>query len=742
MDGLVHDQRNAAATTLARMLAPERAAAQPPLLDAEAPQLTVAIATLALGGAERIVLDWAMHCAKRYSVRIIVLRAAPAEWPVPAGITVTRLQGSDALTALGVVGQTIAASGNPVVLCHLLDAAERAALARGGAQPLPVLHNAAAGWREEARALFSAPQVVTVSHAAAAELRAAGYKGICTVIHHLPQASPVEPGARVQWRTAWAIPKEAIVIGMVGAVKPQKAYTRALRLLSQLQAHRDMWLVIIGGPIGRDADAAWQAMLAQARRLQLESRVRFPGFVTHAARCLSAFDLMLNTSRYEGLSIATLEALACGLPVVASAVGGQGEIAAPALTLIDDGASDTDWVEAILNAFDTTTVAPPWRNFPSWRLWTLLHLPLDYQPQPSVLFITANLNAGGAQRSLCNLAQNLHHRLRLEVAVCGDSSAEYFYLKLRAAGISVRRSAASRDCFDHAEMLLRWLAVGRFGTICFWNADAKVKLLLVKALAATRVRIVDVSPGAYAFEEMQVLQDFQQWIAFDEQAYFRRLDRLVLKYHGNAPDAVRHKTSVIPNGVPLPFSRAGAALQYPLKIVVSGRITPTKFVHEIIESMRLVWQSHPRVTLHLLGCAEARHADYAREAVQLAGAELGQRIFVHGTTFDAPERLAEFDVALILGEHQGSPNAVLEALAAGVTVVANDSGGTRELVLHQHTGWLLSSREPRDIAAALIHVLADTRLAQRLATNGQQHVARKFSMSAMVNAYRKLLSAA
>lgn len=742
MDSVSTLTRNPATAALDLIFAPPRANTQPPLHAGETPQLTVVIATLALGGAERIVLDWAASCAARYRVRLIVLRRVANEWAVPPGIILTRLEAGDALPALAKIGAEIAAAGNPRVLCHLLNAEERAALTRGGAEPMPVLHNAAIGWIEDAQALRNEQVVVTVSHAAAAELRAAGCRAAITVIHHLP-ATPhardqAHTRARSQWRERWAVPPHACVIGMIGAVKPQKAYTHALRLLAQLLEQRDLWLVIIGGPIGRDGDVAWAAVLAQATRLQLEPRLRMPGFIPNAVACLPALDLLLNTSRYEGLSIATLEALAAGLSVVASAVGGQGEITAPGLKLIGGNDSDAAWIQAINTSLDTSPAAPAWRSFPSHRLWTLLHLVPQFEPKPGVLFITANLNAGGAQRSLCHLTRSLHRSMRLEVAVCGDSTADYFYAQLQAAGVTVNRCAATRDCFDHAEALLQRVVSGRYATVCFWNVDAKVKLLLAKTLITAQVRLIDVSPGGYSFEEMQALRDFQQWIAYDENAYYARLDRLVLKYHANPPAAVRLKATVIPNGVPTP-ALVGAEKR-PLRIVVSGRIAPSKFVIEIIDSMRLLWQTHPAVELHLLGHCEPRHADYAGKFINAIGDDLNRRVFLHGAVFDAPDRLAHYPIALVLGEHQGSPNTVLEAMAAGVAVVANDSGGTRELVMHERTGLLIPDRNPSNIASALRRLLDDPALVQRLAIAGQRHVSKNFSMLQMAKAYRKLLT--
>lgn len=724
--------------TAAALFAPDSAPEQPPLMHAAGAQVSAAIASLALGGAERIVLDWAASCTDRYRVRLVVLRDAEDEWPLPHGVEVTRLRGIDLHHQLEAAGAAHAAGGNPVVLCHLLTQDERHALARGGAHPVPVLHNAQAGWRENAEALADARCVVAVSRAAAAELRVSRVRAHCVVIRHIPKAPKLSTNARREWRMRWALPQDAVVIGMIGAVKPQKAYPRALRVLAAVAHARDAYLVIIGGPVGRDGALAWQAVLAQGRLLGLEQRVRLPGFIPGASACLPAFDVLLNTSRYEGLSIATLEALSAGLPVIASDVGGQGELAAPGLALLPFDAPDAAWAAAVQSALRNRPEMPAWCGFPSYRLWTLVHLLQPFAPSGAVLFVTANLNAGGAQRSLFNLATELGGSLEFEIAVCGNSSSAEFSRGLERAGVRVLRSAVTRDCFDHAEAIVHHVVARRAGTLCFWNVDAKVKLLLAKALCATNVRLIDVSPGGYSFEEMAATRAFQEWISYSEDEYYARLDRLVMKYRGAAPASVGCKVVVIPNGVPA-HEKCVLRVAAP-RIVVSGRVAPSKFLIEIIAAMRMLWREHPRAELHVLGTAEQRHAAYARQLLDTIGAELDVRVFLHGAAFNAPARLAQFSVALVLGEHQGCPNAVLEALAAGVPVVANDSGGTRELVIDGRTGLLLSESEPGRIAAALGRIISDAALASRLGRAGQRHVHRRFSMRRMAAAYRKLLS--
>src|SRR5262249_58694231 len=132
----------------------------------------------------------------------------------------------------------------------------------------------------------------------------------------------------------------------------------------------------------------------------------------------------------------------------------------------------------------------------------LASLAADFRPAVGVLFATANLNAGGAQRSLVNLATWLRDT-RFEIAVTGDSTADYFLDALRTAGVAVYRTSASREPFDHAEQLVQRVSAERIGTVCFWNVDPKIKLLVTKALAHTDVALADVSPGPSSFDDMR-----------------------------------------------------------------------------------------------------------------------------------------------------------------------------------------------------------------------------------------------
>src|SRR4029077_14118094 len=105
-----------------------------------------------VGATYRTASAWATGVHASWPVHIVVLRDHAHEWPVPPGVRVTRLGGGDLDAGLTHVGGEVAQGVSPVVLCHLLTEPERRALAAGGADVVPVIHNAREGWLEGASA--------------------------------------------------------------------------------------------------------------------------------------------------------------------------------------------------------------------------------------------------------------------------------------------------------------------------------------------------------------------------------------------------------------------------------------------------------------------------------------------------------------------------------------------------------------------------------------------------------------
>lgn len=145
--------------------------------------------------------------------------------------------------------------------------------------------------------------------------------------HTIPNGIPVAtpgPDARERALEALALPPGPLRIGIVGRLMPVKDHATLLGALVHVrEAIPDAELVVIGGG---DLRAKLEALAAS---LGLGAAVHFCGDRSNVPSLLPAFDIFALSSRSEGYSIALLEACAAGLPIVATDVGGNGEIVRP-----------------------------------------------------------------------------------------------------------------------------------------------------------------------------------------------------------------------------------------------------------------------------------------------------------------------------------------------------------------------------------------------------------------------------
>ncbi len=99
---------------------------------------------------------------------------------------------------------------------------------------------------------------------------------------------------------------------------------------------------------------------------------------------------------------------------------------------------------------------------------------------------------------------------------------------------------------------------------------------------------------------------------------------------------------------------------------------------------------------------------------------LGSRVEILGYRPDASRLTAAADLFVLASHHEGLPVAVMEAMAAGVAVVATDVGGLPEAIDHGRTGWLVPARRPDLLGQAIGDLAADPDRRQRLAEAGAE----------------------
>ena len=122
-------------------------------------------------------------------------------------------------------------------------------------------------------------------------------------------------------RVVLGLPSDAFVIGTVGRLDPVKNLELLLQAHARVtKANERARLVIVGDGSERGA------LEAKAAELGITGSVSFAGYRQDVRFLMPAFDVFVNCSAYEGVSLTILEAMATALPVVATAVGGNPEV--------------------------------------------------------------------------------------------------------------------------------------------------------------------------------------------------------------------------------------------------------------------------------------------------------------------------------------------------------------------------------------------------------------------------------
>ncbi len=203
------------------------------------------------------------------------------------------------------------------------------------------------------------------------------------------------------------------------------------------------------------------------------------------------------------------------------------------------------------------------------------------------------------------------------------------------------------------------------------------------------------------------------------------------------------KMPVIPSGIDTDRFQPLAAADYKARIglppgrTVIGIVTrmrTRKGVEEFIRAIGTVRQHRPDVHAVIVG--EVALDDVLQRLVGDLG--LGEHLTLLGSRSDMPEVLSAFDVFVLSSHDEGMSNAVLEAMAMRLPVVATDVGGTGEVVRDEASGLLVPAKDPDALAAAVARVIADPERMVAMGSLGRDIVVERFSARAMVRQMEEL----
>jgi glycosyltransferase involved in cell wall biosynthesis len=203
-----------------------------------------------------------------------------------------------------------------------------------------------------------------------------------------------------------------------------------------------------------------------------------------------------------------------------------------------------------------------------------------------------------------------------------------------------------------------------------------------------------------------------------------------LRQEGVAADRIR----VISNGIQ-PDGFASVRTAGPLTRILTVANLRREKAHEVLfGAIARIAPRHPSIHLRVAG-----DGPRAAELMALA-ASLGiaDRVDFLGHRDDVPTLLAEADLFVLPSRSEAFPNAVVEAMAAGLPVVASGVGGLLELVESGRTGVLVAPDDPRALADAIEDLVNDPSRARSLGDAARRTIAEHYSFERMVHAFEDL----
>lgn len=355
-----------------------------------------------------------------------------------------------------------------------------------------------------------------------------------------------------------------------------------------------------------------------------------------------------------------------------------------------------------------------------------------------LLLIDSFSDFGGAERLVGHIARGLD-RERFEPVVCATRTADRQAAETaRAAGVRVVVLGRKRTLSVHAWLRL-WrelrqdvdvLHAHKFGSNAWGSVLGR----------AARVPVVIAHEHTWSFEGAPVR---------------KLLDRCVIAPLVDAFVAVSHEDArrmaeiekippsliaVVPNGIPAPVAPSGHDIRAELGVSTDAPLIgsicvlrPQKAVQTFLESVAILRRTSP-VRALVVGDGPER----GRLEALAARLGIAEATIFTGRRDDIPDVLAALDVVVSSSVFEGSPLALIEAMAAGKAIVATRVGGVPDLIEDGRHGRLVEPNDPAGLAAAIEPLLADAALRRELGERAARRQQAEFTLETTIERLQEL----
>lgn len=344
-----------------------------------------------------------------------------------------------------------------------------------------------------------------------------------------------------------------------------------------------------------------------------------------------------------------------------------------------------------------------------------------------IMFVTRFLSGGGAERVISVLANSLVEQ-GYEVGIMAYNVTPQDYpLDARVSRFTLENYAedtgnpVSRTAFRWKHLRKAVKAYHPDVVLPFLEPLVRETFLTTRGLHIPMISAVRNKPVYHSALEKRLYDYFYAHSA----AVFLQTESQK-QFFG---EKIVAKSFVVPNPISAGFIACGTERKERTAIrtiVTAGRLNPQKNHRLLIEAMAQVHRAHPECVLHIYGEGSERDGLQA----QIDGLDAGSYIRLMGRSTDLAQVYADADLFVLSSDYEGMPNALAEAMAAGMPCISTDClTGPKELIGDDQRGLLVPTGDAESMAAAMLRLIESPELAGRLGAAAHAYTGERFAPS-------------
>lgn len=534
-------------------------------------------------------------------------------------------------------------------------------------------------------------------------------------------------------RAEMGIADDDIVIISVGELSKRKNHEVIIKALAALWAC-DFKYILCG------TGALEERLKSLVAKYGLDNKVVFAGFRNDIPKLLSIADIFALPSYMEGLSVALMEAMACGLPVVCSRIRGNtdilknnrgGFLADPNdvngfKNALERLIADKDLRERF-GEFNKDRIRKHDRKFVKEKMkeiYISVDKDSDKSPDKSsykgsdkskgkrIAFIIGSMRCGGAERVISILANEYSDSgWQVDILLLLDMQCEY---KLRD---DIRLINICNESRPRTLYLPIWIF-----SIRKYIKEAKpdkVVSFIGRINVLTLIAGLGLGRDIIISERNNPKRDGRSFIVkLATYITYPLAKGIIFQTEASRscfPAYIRDKSVIIPNPVNV---RAMVSAEKSKKIVTAGRLSREKNHKMLINAFHKLKAKHPDYCLYIYGEGILR-TKLERQIEELG---LTTSVFLPGSVNDLHEKIADAEIFVLCSDYEGMSNALVEAMMMGLPCISTRYDGVTELIRDGINGLLVRPGDDEQLYRKLNILIKNKEKALYMGLQGQRSV--------------------